>query len=116
MDFFSWIGSAILSLWECVKGIFSGQGTANEAGSATSAPFTSSGVAGLVAAGLGAAMLINPSGTGHHLEKVVDSAMDVVGSAATSAVDNISTPLNNVIQQPWFWVAAAGLLLFLMKD
>lgn len=116
--FFSFCVSAVMSLWNCVKGLFVKQGNANEAGLAGGSTVDTSSVnwSEMLGLGLGAAMLINPNGTGHLLGKVGSATADAVGDTVGSVVDNVSSVANNLIKQPWFWVAGGVLLLWLLKD
>lgn len=118
--FLAFIMSAFSSMWNCVKGLFSGQGTSNETGMTTT---TETGVLGtglsggeLAGLGLGAAMLINPNGTGHLIGKVGSAAANAVGDTASAVADNVSDVANDLLKQPWFWVAGGIFLIWLLKD
>lgn len=118
--FVAFIGSCFSSFWNCLTGLFSSQGGANESGMASGAP---TGVLGsgislgeLAGLGLGAAMLINPTGTGHLIGKVGSSAAGAISDTVSTAVDGVSSIMNDLVKQPWVWVAGGVLLLILLKD
>lgn len=113
----TFLSSAFSWLWNCVSGIFSGQGTANEAG--LGLPGAAGGGTNwmsVLGTGLGLAMLLNPTGTGHWLGKIGKSTAGAIGDTAGTVVDEVSDIANNLIKQPWFWVAAGVLLVWMLND
>lgn len=109
MEFLTFIGSAVMSFFSCVKDAIVGLGNKNEGGLLGAA-------SDLAVIGLGAGMLINPTGTGHLIGKIGASAADAIGTTASSVVDNVSDIANSLLKQPWFWVAGGVLVIWLLKD
>lgn len=114
MEFVTFIVSCVSSIWGCFKSLFSTQGAANEGGATAGSVF--SGALSNLAPALGLAMLINPTGTGHLVGKIGSSAAGAITTTVGSVVDGVSDIANNLLKQPWFWVAGGVLVIWLLKD